>query len=266
MIKLKNILREVGLLSEQTEVQIGDTSNLEFGPGRYKAEEIQDQFEEIAKKIETYQQQGNKVTNISIDASESQVNNIDVYTKKKLDTGKLGELRKTAAKEWFEKRFPNLKITVTPETKIGSEPWPDYNTRSKMTPDSINKLAQDPKYTKDQWVRVAAIGEKPQQTPRKFDFSQDLTINNILGLAGTLKNTSVSTLIKFFEKYPSTSFASIDASTEFKSKIPNPNLLTPIIGAGGVVSLEQKTLPVIMKAFGVNTPEELFIILGAKDS
>lgn len=154
--RLKNVIGEgVDLLSEQKLEQIGDTQNVTFKSGHYKAEEIQNQLESIAKKIEQYMQDPkNTVTDISISASESKVPNNDAYTGERMAEGDLAKKRSAAVEQWMRTRFPKLQVTVQP-TKIGTEPWPDTQG---MSADQVRALARDDKYTKDQWVHVSAVG------------------------------------------------------------------------------------------------------------
>lgn len=95
-----------------------------------------------------------------------------------------------------------------------------------------------------------------------LDFDQYFNVYNVRGLAGSLKYSTVDYLMKILNI--GTSIGSFDVSDKFKSEIPNPEALNPVIERNNKVSLNKKTMPYLIQAFDVKTPEEVLIRLGAK--
>jgi len=261
MIKLKNILREAGLVKEQATKQLGDTQNVTFPSGKWKmSTELKTQLDQILTNIQSLIQSGGKVTSITVEASESKVPNYDGETpdpsQNPLAPGDLSKNRLTTILQYLNNSdvIKSNNIKVQPLNK-GAQ-GPDWVQ-------GANK--DDQKYTDVQYVRVAAFGEKKVESV-PVDFSQYTRIHDVMGLANTLKYSSPGFLVQILNKGSNINIGTIDASDKFKSEVPNPGALKPVTVGPNKVDITKKTMPYLIQAFGVKTPEEVFIKLGAKQN
>jgi len=152
MIRLVSLLKSPTMLSEQTEQtqQLGDTHNLKFDSGRWKASSIKDQLQSIVNNVERLVSGGGTVTAIKIEANESKVPN---YNGEKpnpkqhpLEPGQLAKLRAESVKRWLESNGLGEYNIVVQDVNVSGPEWQQGND------------ADDEKYREHQWVRVAAMG------------------------------------------------------------------------------------------------------------
>ena len=289
MIKLKNILREAGLVKEQA----NQSQVLNVDPGTTQ-QQFRQQLDDsgfdlnnpvtinltfastlpdngVPTSIQITQLQTTLTAINAIGKNVSAVVNAGTTATKATGTGAPTALL-TPVGSNFIAAFPNVAAAYPNRTD--NTPSNDFlllNRAGSVYQAAINTGIRNITTTiptngtaTRQSARFATLSGTGvfQSTPVEQTFSTDIDINNVKGLAGTLKYSTVDFLMTILND--GTSIGTINVSDKFKSKVTNPNALKPVIQNPNDVVINKKTMPYIMQAFGVKTPEEVFIRLGAK--
>lgn len=133
MIKLKNILREAGLLKEQAE---SAEFKFEFDSGQSKLSRAGNvELSQLIARVNDMIKRGSKIDKIKIIGSESKVTNQPPFE----EIGSLAEARAKALKSLLEEKFPDIDIEMI---SVGAQ-GPEYDAGDR---------ADDPKYKPFQYV------------------------------------------------------------------------------------------------------------------
>lgn len=143
MIKLKSILREAGIISEQDE---SVEFKFEFTSGQStlsRAGEVE--LSQLIARVNNMIKRGSEIKSIKIIGSESKVTNQPPFE----EPGSLAEARAKALKKLLEQKFPDINIEMT---SVGAQ-GPEYDKNA-------GDRADDPKYKPFQYV-TAQLKVKP---------------------------------------------------------------------------------------------------------
>jgi hypothetical protein len=232
MIKLKNILQEAGLLSEQTAI---DTIEFTFDNNEYSFRaDQQEQLNKVIARVKSAQATGGKVKKITIDSSESQVPSTE------FEPEELATKRAKTLQAMLQAKLPNISIEINP--KIGSEKYTSGVDNSKHS-----------KYDKDRYVR-AKIEIETKSKEIVPDYSQYIKTYTT---AGNWVADSDATIQRHIDNGR---FGYIDVSPKFISIAPNGEIL-PTNVPGRKLPIDKKTLPLILKAFNVDNLRDFINIL-----
>ncbi len=145
MIKLKRILHEAGIISEQDE-----SFEFEFNSGESTLSNPGNvELSQLIARVNNMIKRGSKIKSIKIIASESKVTNQRPYE----EEGSLAKARSENLAAIIKKEFPNIEVKATYQPKAQG---PEYDKNA-------GDRADDPKYKKYQYVR-AVIELKPPET------------------------------------------------------------------------------------------------------
>ena len=234
MIKLKNILQEAGLLSEQTAI---DTIEFTFDNNEYSFRaDQQEQLNKVIARVKSAQATGGKVKKITIDSSESQVPSTE------FEPEELATKRAETLQAMLQAKLPNISIEINPKRGI-------------ETYTSGIDNAKDTKYDKDRYVRAKIeIETKSKEKEIVPDYSQYIKLYN------PAKNYSSESDATIQRHIDNGLFGYINVSPEFISIAPNGEIL-PTNVPGRKLPIDKKTLPLILKAFNVDNLRDFINIL-----
>lgn len=231
MIKLKNILQEAGLLSEQTAI---DTIEFTFDNNEYSFRaDQQEQLNKVIARVKSAQATGGKVKKITIDSSESQVPSTE------FEPRELATKRAETLQAMLQAKLPNIPIEINPKT--GSQPYTSGVNNPK-----------DTKYDKDRYVRAKIEIETAEEIVP--DYSQYIKTYTTAG------NWVADSDAMIQRHIDNGRFGYIDVSPEFISIAPNGKIL-PTNVPGRKLPIDKKTLPLILKAFNVDNLRDFINIL-----
>jgi len=234
MIKLKSILREAGLLAEQTSI---DPIEFKFDDNEFilRADQ-QQQVDKVIAQVKSAQAAGGKVKKITIESSESQV------PSKQFKELELATKRAVTLRNKLKDSLPDATIEIDP--KRGNETYMSGIDNAK-----------DTKYDKDRYVRVKIEIEPVEKILP--DYSQYIKTYTA---AGNWVADSDATIQRHIDNGH---FGYIDVSPEFISIAPNGKIL-PTNVPGRKLPIDKKTLPLILKAFNVDNLRDFINILKRK--
>jgi len=234
MIKLKNILREAGLLAEQTSI---DPIEFKFDDNEFifRADQ-QQQVDKVIAQVKSAQATGGKVKKITIESSESQV------PSKQFKPKELATKRAETLRNKLKDSLPDATIEINP--KIGNETYTSGIDNAK-----------DTKYDKDRYVRVKIEMEPAEEILP--DYSQYIKTYT------TARNWVADSDATIQRHIDNGQFGYINVSPEFISIAPNGKIL-PTNVPGRKLPIDKKTLPLILKAFNVDNLRDFINILKRK--
>lgn len=144
MIKLKSILREAGLIKEQSS-ETYTPVNFEFESDKYELPAAEQQkIDQVVSQVKDLIRQNYKIVSITIESSESQVPSTRYKPKQ------LAQLRAKAVKDKLDEQLPEYVNQIKVDPKIG----PTKYTQGVDDP-------RDPKYTKEQYVKAVIKTDPP---------------------------------------------------------------------------------------------------------
>jgi len=231
MIKLKSILREAGLLAEQTSI---DPIEFKFDDNEFtfRADQ-QQQVDKVIAQVKSAQATGGKVKKITIESSESQV------PSKQFKELELATKRAETLRNKLKDSLPDATIEIDP--KIGNETYTSGIDNAK-----------DTKYDKDRYVRVKIEMEVKPPPIKQADYSNLITITaNGTGIFNS-REPNMRYAEVMLDRAP---IAIINVSPEYTSVAPNPSAFPKNV-PGNKLAVNKKNMPMILKAFNVDTLED----------
>jgi hypothetical protein len=170
--KLLLLIEQEDQQPKRLEVTINFPSGMHSAAKANFATTLDPKMAEIEKFLQD-NQANSKVVKVILDASESQVPNYDgeVNPKRKLEIGDLSKMRyatieaymKNKETNWLQSGLISKPLTFEKtEPKRGATPW---NPPANATAEEIKKLAADPKYTAEQYLKMFIEVETEMKTP-----------------------------------------------------------------------------------------------------
>lgn len=231
MIKLKNILREAGLLKEQA-VKPEYPFSFQFESGKLSLDsEGQKTLNDIINQVTSLLNRDYKIESIDVYGRESAVPNQPPYQ----EEGSLAKARATELAKQIKQKFPNIDIKTSYNPKAEGPAWDGKNddrykpyqlvtATIKLNKESI----LSPRYTYDLLVRPATATEvnfyqankKPSPGALHFNYSNLRTFDT----AGTLVGKSSGTVIneKRFREF----INKVASGTNFEMRDTAGNLIS----------------------------------------